>query len=50
MARPNLFDTRASINVYLEAGQKDALTRAARQSGISPSALIRQLLQKELAS
>ncbi len=47
MARPITLPDRASINVYLHAQQKDRLTQEARRAGMSPSALIRQLLDRE---
>ena len=48
MARPSLFDERASLNVYFDKAQKEALIREALITETSPSAVIRALINKYL--
>lgn len=49
MARPRLFEPgeKSSINIYMHPEQKDLLLRMARERGKNPSALVRELIDKE---
>jgi predicted HTH domain antitoxin len=52
MVRPRLFkrEEMASVNLYLSVEQKDAVGKMARTEGISPSAFLRELIEKEIKS
>lgn len=48
VARPQIVSDRVSLNVYLGKKQKEALLKEAHRLKITPSALIRSLIDEEL--